>query len=776
MLLKRKIMIGAAILSAIPLLAASLAIIGVATEKSHQALEEAARERLIALRDIKKSQITDYFETIRNQIQNLSRAYEVTDALQSFNSSIVTYRNEIFQPDIKKYRSELAQYYSGVFSAEYKNHNRGGSVNTDMLLKGLDADAVALQYQYIKANPNPIGEKDKLIDPIDGTQYGEWHAQFHPFLRDFQQRFGYYDIFLADAETGRIVYSVFKELDFATSLKHGAYANTGIGEVFRQANQADSPDFVALSDFSPYLPSYQDQAAFMASPVFDNEGEKLGVLIFQMPIDGINAVMTHDRQWKQAGLGDTGETYLVGADGRMRSNSRFLIEDKAGYLQAIRDGGLSEEIVGLIGDKGSSIGLHPIETSGVKAALSGQSGFEIFPDYRNVPVLSAYAPLSFNGLNGAIFAEIDEAEAFAASDALSKQLLWVSGGIALVLIVLAIAAGVWFAGRISKPILQLSRTIEDVEQNSDLTQRVAIQSSDELGTAANAFNSLMEKIQNSIQQVNDASTQLATTSEETSVITEQTNKIVQNQLMETTQVATAMNEMSATVQEVANSTSNASETAAMANSEATAGQQAMEQTIVQIRQLALDVESTSNVIKTLEKNSDEINSVLDVIKSIAEQTNLLALNAAIEAARAGEQGRGFAVVADEVRTLASRTQASTEEINQMIEKLQSGTRQAVATMDKSREKAHAVAEQASNTGSSLVSIVEAIGQITDMSAQIASASEEQSAVAEEINRNVVQINDMTEQSAAGAQQTSVASGDLARLATDLQLLVGQFKV
>ncbi|RLJ18418.1 methyl-accepting chemotaxis protein [bacterium endosymbiont of Escarpia laminata] len=776
MLLKRKIMIGAAILAAIPLLAASLAIIGVATEKSHQALEEAARERLIAIRDIKKSQITDYFETIRNQIQNLSRAYEVTDALQNFRSSISTYRNEIFQLDIEKYRSELAHYYSGEFTKEYKNRNREGSANTDMLLKGLDADAVALQYQYIKANPNPLGEKDRLIDPIDGTQYGEWHAQFHPFLRDFQQRFGYYDIFLVDAETGRIVYSVFKELDFATSLKNGAYANSGIGEVFRQANQATSPDFVALSDFSPYLPSYQDQASFIASPVFDNEGGKLGVLIFQMPIDGINAVMTNDRQWKQAGLGDSGETYLVGADGRMRSNSRFLIEYKEGYLQAIRDGGLSEEIVGLIGDKGSSIGLHPIETIGAKAALAGQSGFGIFPDYRNVPVLSAYAPLSFNGLNGAILAEIDEAEAFAASDALSKQLLLISGGIALVLIVLAIAAGVWFASRISKPILQLSRTIEDVEQNSDLTRRVAIQSSDELGMAAAAFNSLMEKFQNSIQQVNDASAQLATTSEETSVITEQTNEIVQNQLMETTQVATAMNEMSATVQEVANSTSNASETAAMANREATAGQQAMEQTIVQIRQLALDVESTSNVIKTLEKNSDEINSVLDVIKSIAEQTNLLALNAAIEAARAGEQGRGFAVVADEVRTLASRTQASTEEINQMIEKLQSGTRQAVATMGKSREKAHAVAEQASNTGSSLVSIVEAIGQITDMSAQIASASEEQSAVAEEINRNVVQINDMTEQSAVGAQQTSVASGDLARLATDLQSLVGQFKV
>lgn len=153
-----------------------------------------------------------------------------------------------------------------------------------------------------------MGQKDELLDPIDGSHHGEWHSQYHPFLRDFQKRFDYYDLFLVESETGRIVYSVFKELDFATSLVDGPYAKSGIADVFRKANQSTTPDYVALSDFAPYLPSYQDPAAFIAAPVFEG-GEKTGVLILQMPIDRINAIMTHGGRWAESGLGATGETY-----------------------------------------------------------------------------------------------------------------------------------------------------------------------------------------------------------------------------------------------------------------------------------------------------------------------------------------------------------------------------------------------------------------------------------------------------------------------------------
>lgn len=775
MRLNQKITIGAMLLAAVPVLVASLVIQSIATNSSHQALQQAAMERLVALRDAKQNQIEDYYRNIHNQVLNLSKSTTAIEALDNFRDAVTNYRKELFQPDIEKFRSELKQYYSNDFLETYRLHNGGEQTEVTSLVSGLDEDAVALQYHYIKQNTHPLGEKDALLDPIDGSQYGEWHSQYHPFLRDFRRRFGYYDLFLVDADTGRIVYSVFKELDFATSLIDGPYAQSGIGEVFREANQATSAEFVALSDFDPYLPSYQDPASFIASPIFE-EGEKIGVLILQMPINRINSIMTHAGNWSESGLGTTGETYLVGADKRARSLSRLLAEDKQQYLETLRTMGESEDTIGLIAARGTNVGLQTIDTQGSRAALAGDSSFEIFPTGQGKSVLSAYAPLSVDGLDWAIMAEIEVNEAFQAADALSSRILWFTAAIATVLVLLAAAVGVLFSRSLSLPILTLSDTISSVERDADLTQTADIGTKDELGAAAQAFNAMLAKFRSSIQQVSDATTQLASTADQTSVVTEQTNQAVQGQLEKIAQVATAIHEMSVTVKQVASSTTDTSIATADANDNSAAGQQAMNATIEHLKHLSSEVESASLVIQTLEKYSEEIGGVLDVINGIAEQTNLLALNASIEAARAGEQGRGFAVVADEVRNLASKTQASTNEINQMIDKLQSGSRQSVQAMGQSKELAATAVAQATKTGESLSVITENIRQINDMSTQIASASEEQSVVAEEISRDVEEINEISQQTAVGAQQTATAGTDLSRLSSELQSLVKQFKV
>jgi methyl-accepting chemotaxis protein len=237
-----------------------------------------------------------------------------------------------------------------------------------------------------------------------------------------------------------------------------------------------------------------------------------------------------------------------------------------------------------------------------------------------------------------------------------------------------------------------------------------------------------------------------------------------------------MNEMSATVQEVARNAVEAAEAAKEADNTFHQGKQVIDRVIEAIGELANEVEKAANVIQQLEAESMNIGSVLDVIKSIAEQTNLLALNAAIEAARAGEQGRGFAVVADEVRTLAGRTQQSTQEIEEMISKLQSGANNAVKVMETGKDMTKVGVDQAAAAGEALLTINTAVERITGMNTQIASAAEEQSSVAEEINRSIVSINEVAEQSAAGAQQTAQASNDLARLADQLKALVGRFKV
>ncbi len=312
--------------------------------------------------------------------------------------------------------------------------------------------------------------------------------------------------------------------------------------------------------------------------------------------------------------------------------------------------------------------------------------------------------------------------------------------------------------------------------DGDLTARVDFNSKDEIGHIANAFNRMAEKFNAAINDVKDSISQLASAAEETSVVNAQTTSNINQQQMETSQVATAITEMNATVHEVARSAVAAAEAAKKADTTFDEGKLVVDRIIDAITELANEVEESSRVIRELEQESENIGSVLDVIKGIAEQTNLLALNAAIEAARAGEQGRGFAVVADEVRTLAGRTQQSTREIEEMINRLQAGANKAVQVMEIGKQKSEHGVEQAAAAGEALKTINQAVEHINTMNTQIASAAEEQSTVTEEINRNIVNINEVAEQTAEGARQANQASDDLARLAEQLKQLVGQFKV
>ena len=325
-----------------------------------------------------------------------------------------------------------------------------------------------------------------------------------------------------------------------------------------------------------------------------------------------------------------------------------------------------------------------------------------------------------------------------------------------------------------KRMLAHLRNIADGE--GDLTVRLEAAGRDEAGQLAQAFNRFMSKLQELVTQTVASAQQLSVAGERLAVISAASDQAVSEQLTQIEQVAAAMNEMSATVHEVARNAANAADSAHAADAGAHSGARVVADTIGSIRELAGSVQNASGAIRTLESESNKIGTVLEVIKGVAEQTNLLALNAAIEAARAGEMGRGFAVVADEVRSLASRTQQSTREIAAMTESLRSSAEHTVAVMESSQSLADASVQKADQAGKSLETITKAVATINDLNTQIASAAEEQSSVSEDINGNTAKIHDLAEKAAEGSRQTAAAADELARLATELRQRLARFKV
>nr|WP_030129742.1 methyl-accepting chemotaxis protein [Pseudomonas sp. QTF5] len=337
---------------------------------------------------------------------------------------------------------------------------------------------------------------------------------------------------------------------------------------------------------------------------------------------------------------------------------------------------------------------------------------------------------------------------------------------------------IWLVGHgIARPLKQMVAMLDDIAQGEgDLTRRLTSDRADELGSIAKGFNTFLAKLQAMITQVVTSVQSVSDSSEHTADIAIRTNIGVHKQMAEIDQVATAVHEMTATAQDVARNATQAAQAASHADQAAAQGMQIVRDTSNSIGVLAVEIGKAVGVVQTLAKDSENINAILTAIRGIAEQTNLLALNAAIEAARAGEQGRGFAVVADEVRNLAQKTQKATEEIQTMIQQLQQGTRDVVRVMEDSQNRTDESVQHAAKAAEALETITQAVSVINDMNTQIASAAEEQSAVADDINRNVINIGQVANEVAGGADESSAASADLTKLAEQQRRLINQFKV
>lgn len=438
--------------------------------------------QLSAVRTIKANEVQRYFERVENQIKTLSANPMVITAASTMPDAFSNFHREASQslPELATQKKQVIDYYENQFGRQFQAINNE-SINTTPMFAELDRQSWALQYQYITENKNELGSKDALTTANDRSQYSKIHAYIHPMLRNFLQKFGYYDIFIADPKTGDIVYSVFKELDYTTSLIDGPYAQTSIGKAFRKAQKLTETDQTTLTDFQTYLPSYNAPASFMASPII-KENNVVGILIFQMPIEDINAIMS-----ERAGMGETGETYLVGSDYLMRSDS-YLEPETHNVVASFK---------------------HPIEgqakTVSVEKALAGETGYGIINDYNGNPVLSSYMPLQLGDFTWAVLSEQDVAEAFSPVHKLQNSILMSAIFCALGVIIIA-----YFISKlISTPIKQVMDAIISAEKTGSFDKKVHYKSKDEIGQMASAFDAFLESLSRMFRETNTVLTDVS---------------------------------------------------------------------------------------------------------------------------------------------------------------------------------------------------------------------------------------------------------------------------
>lgn len=727
-----------------------------AVRTANTAITQEVSTKLNAIERTKKSAVERYFASSLSQVRTFSESLMVVEAMDLFSHSFKRIGREIGEKKDEAKIKRVKAYYHDQFGARYTELNDGATPPLDEMLD-LPPLTYHMQDLYIASNPNPLGSKEVLDRADDSSVYSDLHEETHPVIRSYLQEYGYYDIFLVNPD-GYIVYSVFKELDYATSLLTGPYRDTNFAEAFREAlheGEKGNGGYVSHVDYKRYGPSYEAPASFVASPIMMYD-ECIGVAVMQMPIDPINEIMT-----KRYGLGESGESYIVGSDYLMRSDS-YQNPDQYSVSASFANP-----------DQGR------IETRPVREALSQKEGTGIVKSYTGKNTLASWSPLQVGNNTWAIITEIGEKEAFAQVSQLKQRKTL----IAVIGLVLIVASALLITRNIMKPIGgepsdvkdcvqqiakgDLSISIQSKEGDTDSilyhtgamaaalrdNMQVISEQTSELSDSAKQLNEVAHELQEGSGALDTQANQFASTGEELSATIVNISESAEQSSMLTQNVAGSVEQMSASIQEVATSSAKGRTVAEEANRKT--------------GELTEDMQE-------LEVAAQEIGKVVEIITNIAEQTNLLALNATIEAASAGDAGKGFAVVANEVKELARKTTEATNQIGTQIQSIQGKTQNSTTAIEEvakvienvngiSQTIAAAVEQQTATTreiSQSIHSVANGARMIADNIENVAIASKEVSTVAQELNTSSTNVARGSEQTMEKSEKLNALSGQL----------------
>nr|WP_321268015.1 methyl-accepting chemotaxis protein [uncultured Sulfurimonas sp.] len=742
-------------LMAISLLVMAISIMTISISRASDSLIKSNMALLDAVKESKKEHLVDFFHSIENLLLSRTADSATVQAMWSLDESFQELEelSDISNDSIKE---KLLQHYKNEYINKINFNIKGSNPKKetkDYLPKNTNSQIA--QFLYIVDNENPLGKKDKLMmNKKYNDAYSTNHVQVHPAYKQILDNYGFYDIFIVNAD-GDVVYSVSKEKDFGTNLVNGVYSNSGLAEAFLKSKKV-AKGKVVFADFKPYEPSLNQPSIFLASPLYFRDDFE-GAVIFQLPKSKINNVMNFNGDFEKAGLGKTGKANLISLDGQMKNDSRFIKE--------MQDPDVKEA--------GTTISIVTVDSQAVDAIKRGENGSGIFEDHRGTKVLSSYAPIKVFGESWGIIVDIDESEALQNVQATRNVIIGISVAMLAILLLISIYL-------IQKVIISKLKTLQDASYNlakgeGDLTSQIIVPKGDEISEVATNINAFIDKVRITVSQAKTSSSQ-------NTDISQTLSETSSNMKIKAGQESEIVNKVSIEGKELQNVLAQSVEQAKITKDDINSAGNILKganQQIVhlanEIQQRAEDELELSHKLEQLSADATQVKDVLIVISDIADQTNLLALNAAIEAARAGEHGRGFAVVADEVRKLAERTQKSLSEINATISVIVQSVIDASDNISRNAKAIEKLSGDANNTESEINTSMESIERSIIQVDETVTGYINNSKTVESMIFKVSEIEKISTQNKQSMDDISNASSELTQMTINLNNLLKAYK-